>query len=127
MVYRSSPDSACNLEPSLRLAYILTLRAKKQRASIHRPRSIVFILNTSPQDMGSAKIAKTLRNSGAEIFLITVGNSVSDAKPVKTLTSLPLEEHCMFIKDAAELDGASSLIKNRGLFSMFLLFPLSSF
>jgi len=112
--HRLSSDGYCDIESSLTLAYKLTLQTKKQRASIHLPRTIVFILNTSPQNKGSAKIAKTLRNIGAEIFLTTLGHTISDTR-LRLLLSLPVNEHYMFVDGEADLNKTGSLIKNRGL------------
>ena len=77
---------------------------------------MIFVLNASPHDKqsSSAVIAKTLRDGGAEIFLLAIGHPVSDTK-MKKLVSGPIQLHYFNVKHATQLDKTIEFIKDKGL------------
>lgn len=113
---------------SLQQAHRLILRSKKQRSVIHRPRPIVLIINRSPYYKKTAKIAQTLRRSRVEIFLITVGLPVLDAK-IRALTSHPVNQHYLHVTHTNQLNKYAEIIQNQGSFHLFInhVHPLKVF
>ncbi|KXJ28323.1 Tyrosinase [Exaiptasia diaphana] len=109
-----SSDQHCDLGLSLKQAYRLILRSRKQRSAIHRPRPIVLIINASPHYKQTAKIAQTLRGSRVEIFLITVGIPVLDAK-IRALISHPVNQHHLHVTHVNQLDNYAEIVQNQGL------------